>query len=279
MKKRIGGFIVVILLIVSVTGCNTVMRAAGQLLDGTVTASKTIAVYEAVEGSVAVKQEHPKDGADFLSVSIGTVPNLTFKTSMPDASGRLYLTSYTFLCSSISGWNEFVMDVSASGIFAAEGNTASLSITNPIEVIGISSGKIRYNDQRSVDDTALRSLKNRYERIFALVEWMKAQSNVPALGSEKEFQSYWKPLILPEMVAKKKRPASWTEEQAEWNRAEDIKWNVSYTEQVFPEELYEYRNSGGLLRDFEEALSWMYLEYNWDAVCAKLYTAIQLIKE
>jgi hypothetical protein len=272
MKKRICMYSAITLLILSFSGC-VVLRMTGQLLDGTVTASKTIAVYEeTVNGGITVKQEQRKDGTEFLVISLDTEPNLMLYTSVPDASGRIYLTSYTFLCSSTSGWNEFTMDISAGGTFTAEGNTASLQITSPIEIIGISSGKIRYNDQRSIEDAALRSLRNRYERIIALVEWMKSQADIPVFNSEKEFQSYWKPIILPELISKKNKPASWSENQAEWNRSEDIKWNISYTRQIFPEDLYEYRNSGGILRDFEEALSWTYFEYNWTMIANELYT-------
>jgi hypothetical protein len=35
---------------------------------------------------------------------------------------------------------------------------------------------------------------------------------------------------------------------------------------VFPEALWEYRNSAAMLRDWEEALPWIYMEYSWDYI-------------
>jgi hypothetical protein len=281
MKKENIFFITIILLLVLITGCTSLMEKTGQFLDGSLLEAKKINEYRVTKngGSVVNTMQNKKDGNEYLLITTDAMPNITFKASMPDASGRFYVTSYTFLSSSVFGWNEFTMDVSASGTFAVSGNTASLQINNPIEVINISSGKIRYNDERLVDDAALRSLNNRYERILALVEWMKAQPNVPVFTSEKHFSSYWQPIILPESLSAKKRPSSWSKEDTEWNYADDINWNVTYTKKIFPEDLHIYRNSGALLRDFEEAISWIYLEYDWNDLCNQLNATIQLTKK
>jgi hypothetical protein len=278
MRKIIFYFAIVFLLIV-MTACTSLMEITGRLLDGTSTASKTIETYEEAEiNNIVLKQMRGKDGNDFLAITLSNVPNITFRSSMPNANGMLYITSYTFLCSSVFGWNEFTMDVSASGTFKEYGDSASLQINSPIEIIGISSGKIRYNNERLIDDSAIRTLNNRYERILALVEWMKTQNDVPTFTSEKDFQSYWKPFILPELVSAKKRPVSWSKEYTEWNRVNDINWNVSYTQNIFPEELHIYRNSGGLLRDWEESLSWIFLVYTWNDLCNQLNNTILLRK-
>jgi hypothetical protein len=281
MKKEKLFFTAILFLMILISSCTSLMEKSGQLLDGTMLATKKIAEYRVTKkgGAVVTQMQNKKDGNQFLAITTDTMPNIVFKASMPDASGRMYLTSYTFLCSSVFGWNEFTMDVSASGTFIANGNNASLQINNPIEVINISSGKIRYNDERLIDDSAMRSLNNRYERISALVEWMKTQQNVPTFKDEKSFESYWKPIIVPEIVSAKKRPSTWNKTDTEWNRADDINWNVTYTQKIFPEELHVYRNTGALLRDFEEALGWMYLEYQWNDLCAELNRTIQLTKK
>jgi hypothetical protein len=66
------------------------------------------------------------------------------------------------------------------------------------------------------------------------------------------------------MVCGSRRPAPWTEENAEWVRAEDIAWNTSYTKAVFAEDLWKVRDSGTLLRDWEETLDWIYFIYEWE---------------
>lgn len=281
MKKELITCTVIIILVVSFSGCTSLMRKTGQLLDGTATASKKLETYTEANNNSGVTIEHrrKKDGSEFLAISIASFPNLLFQASMPDESGRIYLTSYTFLCGSVSGWNEFTMDISSGGTFRNEANNALLQINSPIEIISISSGKIRYNNKRLIEDSALRSLNNRYERILALVEWMHDQPDLPVFYNEKAFQSYWQRIILPEIVSKKKKPSSWSREDELWNREEDIRWNVTYTQNIFPEELHNYRNSGGLLRDWEEAIGWIYFEYNWNDLCNQLNTAVYLTKK
>jgi hypothetical protein len=65
------------------------------------------------------------------------------------------------------------------------------------------------------------------------------------------------------MVSKRKRPSGWKQEGDKLVMTDDIKWNTDYTQRLFPEELWPVRNSGTMLRDWEEALAWIYLEYEW----------------
>jgi hypothetical protein len=117
-----------------------------------------------------------------------------------------------------------------------------------------------------VGNEAVTALRNRRERVDVLVEWMKSLENSPKGLSIKDFEKYWKPVMFPETVNKKKKPENWLREGDVFKRADDINWNTSYTERVFPEVLHPVRNSGTMLRDWEEALSWIYMEYEWDIV-------------
>jgi hypothetical protein len=74
-----------------------------------------------------------------------------------------------------------------------------------------------------------------------------------------------------------KKPGGWRQENDRFVRADSINWNRSYTERAFPEELWEYRNSGALLRDWEEAAAWIYVEYAWDSIIAS-FNEIKLEK-
>ncbi len=282
MKKISIIHITAAALAVLFSSCTTLVEKAGQSLDGTAAASKKIMVYKYHEKSkdgMAVKYVRNKAGDTYLTISVNSMPNILFKGSIPEPDGSFYITSYTFLCSSSIGWNEFTMEVSGTGTFENREEYGILRIHSLIEPLGISSGKIRYNAERLIGESALGALNNRHERILALVEWMQTQSNVPDFENEKAFKNYWKPLIFPELVSSKKRPGTWTRNNAEWSRADDINWNISYTEKTFPEELHIYRNSGGLLRDWEEAIGWIFLEYEWDHLCDQLNTTVQLTKK
>jgi len=78
------------------------------------------------------------------------------------------------------------------------------------------------------------------------------------------------------MVSKKQKPEAWQQEGDIFEKADDIRWNTGYTERVFSEELWPVRNSGTLLRDWEEAIFWLYLEYEWDSITEKLSREIIL---
>jgi hypothetical protein len=131
--------------------------------------------------------------------------------------------------------------------------------------VQISSGRIRRYDTLITGGDALTNLRNRRERITAVVEWMASLNNLQEQSLD-EFDRYRKPLLFPEMTAKKQRPKDWRQEDDVLVRAEGILWNTSYTERVFPEELWNVRNSGTMLRDWEEALEWIYFEYEWEKI-------------
>jgi hypothetical protein len=99
-----------------------------------------------------------------------------------------------------------------------------------------------------------------------------------AFSSQAEFEAHWRGFLFPELVSPKKRPPSWSGEDPEWVTGEDVRWNSGYTRSVFPEALWGVRNSGTLLRDWEEAAAWIYLEFEWDRIIASLTKETRLIK-
>jgi hypothetical protein len=200
---------------------------------------------------------------------------MKLRGTSPNENGEFFLTSLEYLGGNVHGWNEYTMDMSGEGeLLLAE--TAVLFIDREIEPVQISAGRIHRYDTRIVGGDALASLRNRRERIVSTVEWMASMEDAPGGQSIGNFEKYWKPLLFPEMVSKKTRPDGWSQEGDLFLSAEDISWNVSYTERVCPEELRQIRNSGTLLRDWEEALSWIYLEYEWENIKEMLSRRITL---
>jgi hypothetical protein len=207
------------------------------------------------------------------------------------------LASYTFLASTVKGWNAFTVDLSGTGILEdagndSEGKTRYRLIIENIDEAGISSGRVRSGENRFSGGDALGILRNRKERIEALAGWMKdsvaAGSSAAAFTagtaagtlsfqSEKEFDAYWKPILLPETVPKRKRPADY-DPAGEWKTAEDVKWNAAYSAR-FPEDIAMLRNSGALLRDWEEALPWIYLSFQWDDIIDSITGGLYVISK
>jgi hypothetical protein len=249
----------------------SLVEKGGRVLDGSALAEKTAARYRArmAEGAAAdmeVRELINKAGESSLVITLEEFPEIRFRGSAPGAEGDFYLTGLNYLGGNISGWNEFTLDLSGAGRFVKSEDTAILEFSAPPEPVQISSGKIRRSESRLTGDEALGSLRGRYERILALTEWKRNREGAPPYRGQIHFEAYWRPILLPETVSKKKRPAEWKKENAQWVRAEDVKWNVTYTESLLPEDLRILRDSGSLLRDWEEAFGWICFEYAWERI-------------
>jgi hypothetical protein len=272
-------------------GCSTIMQKTGELLDGSAFEEKISAAYEAGEG-IRFEQINRKNGEEFIAIRLEALPTLRLIGTVPDAEGHFSLSSLEFLCPNLKGWNEFSQELIGSGSFRSGGAERILRLTEPPEALDISGGKIRKGSARITGDQALTALRNRQERISVLAEWMKALPEPTARQAkelafrrgraqgvdQKDFEERWKPILFPEIVAAKKRPQNWTTEGVVWVRGEDVRWNTVYTGALFPEELQPVRNSGTLLRDWEEAAGWIYLQYEWDRIMESLENEIRLIK-
>jgi hypothetical protein len=226
-----------------------------------------------------------KDGESFIEITNSQWPGLALRGSVPGTDGSFHLTGAHILSPHASGWNEFNYELLGSGIFSSgQGATGVLQIEETPERVQISSGRIRLKSRRLTGNTALVPLRNRRERILALTGWMaewQASTGASAyFDNQKEFEKYWKSLLFPELVSEKKQPQNYSSmKNAGWNRADSVKWNLAYTESLLPEALWEFRNSGALLRDWEEALPWIFMEYSWDTIIGSFNnTVLQRIK-
>jgi hypothetical protein len=255
------------------------MEKSGRALDGSAFAEKTVAVYRTEKKSrksagIELQEMQNKAGERSVIITLDKFPAIKLRGSVPDENGEFHLSSLDYLGGNTNGWNEYRLEISGEGNMTPGENSLSFSINPEIETLQISSGKIRRFDTRLTGTEALASLNNRHERITAIAEWMKGHNTTeegtsPA-ADKKTFEKYWEPVLFPELVSRSKRPADWQREGDQWNRAEDILWNTSYTERVFPELLREIRNSGTMLRDWEEALEWLFVLYEWDRITERL---------
>jgi hypothetical protein len=246
------------------------MEKAGRALDGSAFAEKKVAEYRAP--LLEIQQMRGKAGEDSLLITVGRFPAMKIRGTSPDGQGEFTITSLDYLGSSPHGWNEYRLELSGTGSLVLGDTTATLFIPEEIETVGISAGRIRRYDTRITGTEALTSLRNRRERLLVLAEWMNNPENPAArvCSNQKTFEQHWKPILFPEITAKKKRPELWQREGDRWVRAEDIRWNAGYTERVFPEVLRPIRDSGTMLRDWEEALDWLFIEYEWPRITEAL---------
>ncbi|MDR0402365.1 MAG: hypothetical protein LBH35_02110 [Treponema sp.] len=264
MKKR-----ALVWLLVAVSGCMSLTEHAGRIADGSSFAEKTLERYLGENGAYLSRLRF-RDGSAALKLSFDSMPALAFYLVPAGETGGCLVSSYRFLASTLKGWNEFTVDLSGTGSFEDAGTGSGgrryrLAVEN-VEEIGLSSGRVRSGENRLSGGEALGVLRNRKLRIEALTGWMKDSAAAGrSFRTEKEFDSYWKPILLPETVSKRKRPADYAGADGEWIRAEDVNWNAAYSGR-FPEDIAMLRNSGALLRDWEEALPWIYLSFQWDDI-------------
>jgi hypothetical protein len=265
-----------LLLGLALGGCRSLAEKAWRALDGSAAGEKTLARWKSPEG-FGLRELRKKDGRELLEISHGEFPFLRINASRPGGDGGFYLLSLEFLGPHENGWNEFTLDLSGAGSWEAAGNRGTLRLDS-LEPVQISGGKIRYKDERLGGREALTALRNRYERISALAEWMRRREEAAGVLDSAGFEGRWKPLLLPELAGKKKRPPAFAGEEA-WVFADGIRWNAAYTRSLLPEELRPLRDSGALLRDWEEAREWLRLFYHWDYLAGILAGGISLERE
>jgi len=259
---------------ITYAGCVGLVEKTGQFLDGSASGEKTIALYRSYNTEISVVEDKNKKSS--IIISTNKFPMMKLLGSYPDNDNKFYFTSMEFLSGRPHGWNEYTLQLMGEGTLVL-GETATFYGLSEIEPIQITTGKIHRFDSRIKGDEALTALRNRGERITALSQWMLSLDG-PKAQTFKDFEKYWKPFLFPEVVSKKKRPDNWQQEGDKFLRVEDILWNTSYTQRVFPEELHQVRNSCTLLRDWEEALYWIYLEYEWENMINMFSNKIFLTK-
>jgi hypothetical protein len=251
------------------------MENAGRLVDGS--SEKIIARYSDAGKSMEITRVENRAGDQSVLISLSRFPYMKLRGSPPGEQGEFDLVCLEYLGGSVHGWTEYKLELLGAGVILLDGSP-SIKITDDIEPVQISSGRIHRYDTRITGGEALANLRNRRERILSLTEWMSARQNTPKDLELTHFEKYWKPVLFPELSPEKSRPAGWARDGDVYVKTEDIRWNTSYTEREFTEQLALVRDSGTLLRDWEDAVSWIYLEYEWEKIKLELSHETTLTK-
>jgi len=279
-------FLKIFILIIPIyllSSCLSLVDKFGQVLDGSVFKSKTVSVYKTTgkkknqqEIKISVIENKKKEKS--IIITLENFPMIRLSGSFPNQEGVIFLTTLEFLAGSTHGWNEYTLELMGTGNLKLY-NNAILKIEE-IEPVQITKGRVQRYDTRLTGNDALSALRNRRERILATTEWMDSlyPEKRKRFDDLDEFEEFWQPILLPETVSKKKRPDGWIQAGDKFQRADSIRWNTGYTERTFSKELWPIRNSGTLLRDWEEAINWIYLEYEWKNIVELLSKEIILKK-
>jgi len=265
--KYIKYFIIIIITLL-LFNCLSLADKAGRVIDGSAFKLKTVSVYQTLtekkaKPEIQIYVVENKNKEKSIMIKINKFPMIKLFGTFPNEDGIFYLSTLEFLAGNTHGWNEYTLELTGTGILKFE-DPVTFKIEE-IEGVQITKGRVQQYDTRLTGNDALSALRNRRERVLALTDWMLSLNHEKG-QTIKNFEKFWQPILLPETVSKKKRPLGWSQEADKFQKAESIRWNTGYTERTFPEELFPIRNSGTLLRDWEEAASWIYLEYEWENI-------------
>jgi hypothetical protein len=255
--------------------------SAGRFIEGARPAEKVVEIYGTDDGSLVFSALSTKDGGRSGVFALKTLPDARFYCAEPDETGHFFITQMRFLFNGADGWQEGGIEAAGSGHFVKVGTSqAEFSLEGGCELGRVIDGAISRGDKRIYGERAAGELQNRKERIEAVVEWMRGQHETPEFDSEKEFEKYWTPVLFPETVMKKFRPPLYNGlgGKGEKITGEGVNWNAAYTEEIFPEYLWNLRNSGGLLRDWDEGAIWFYVEYCRNKILARLNGTQYLVR-
>ncbi|MBP7553283.1 MAG: hypothetical protein KA885_07635 [Spirochaetes bacterium] len=180
---------------------------------------------------------------EFTSTFI--LPAILTGAFVEDESGDVtfYISKIDFTTSWPNGWT--FGEYEASGIIKfnkAEKGYIS-EVLEPVEFWELKNGEIRYFDDYYIKEEGLKKVKDRMDRIEAIVNYLKSVEDVklPDIFGNVWFSTRYsvefKPLVKKILFDKERK---------------------------FPDELEKLRETETLLRDWEESCELIYMKYNFD---------------
>lgn len=175
------------------------------------------------------------------------------------------------------GWTELDFVVEGELLFQREGHHWVYRGDGAPRLIDISMAAIRYKNTILRGEEARREALNRQNRLRAFAKLLQDESVESALSARhpalyknvKYFHETIGKRLFPEAMGHDITWKNFDFAEKGYTRGHGIRWSVSATEALLPEELHELRTSGTLFRDYEEALPWLYLEWLWDYYFSK----------
>ena len=189
------------------------------------------------------------------------------------ADGRvLSITEMHWFSNWANGWTEARLSATGKLLLSQNGQGWSISVVQPPQLGDPAAASMRYFDDYLDGEHALEEFTHRWDRILAVVAVLKQKLHErwfeytvapwkPGRPSEaSSFEEATRKFLFPEVYGYSEPPSR----DSQSVRAEAINWNVDYTAANFPENLRAIRNSGTMLRDFEECLGLWRLAYCLD---------------
>jgi hypothetical protein len=225
-------------------------------------------------GSLTIELGSTEPGTESVRIHGGPIEGATFTgNARLTADGRLFsLTEMHSFSNWANGWTEARFTVTGELLLSPNGRGWSISVVQQPQLGAPVAASMRYFDDYLAGERALEEFTHRWDRVQAVVDVLRQKLQErwfdytvapwqPGRRSEAmSFEEATRQFLFPEVYGYPEPPRR----DSQSVRAEAINWNVDYTAANFPENLRAIRNSGTMLRDFEECLGLWRLAYCLD---------------
>lgn len=197
------------------------------------------------------------DGPIPAEITIQAFPGAVFQglaDREPSGGWRVSLTTLKWFSNWPNGWTDasFLLD----GVlhFEKTDNQWTVRVETPPSVAMVDKASIRYSETFLLGDRAVGQLTWRWDRIRASTDYLNTQFPDDWINDPDQVARF----LFPELRGYQKG-----EHPGNTKVADSVAWDTTYSAVHFPENLRPVRNSGTMLRDWQESQGLWTLAYHW----------------
>lgn len=247
---------------------------------------------------ISIEVEKNESGKHILSLNSPVIPGITINGQVSIEAGEIvyYITDVRLFSNWENGWTEGFYEASGKYVIEKKSNSNyKFKEVDKFELWDIVSGEIRYHDSFFRADDGMWKVKNRVDRLKEVTRILHKDFNLaPVYGSNTKattisgkFEDSVYLLLFPELYKfekleqKNSLPKTFYGNtfEKETVKGNGIKWRVDYTKSVFPEQLWELRDTGTMYRDAQEAPNILLSLYNLDGFINDILLKEIIVKE
>ena len=188
------------------------------------------------------------------------------------------------------GWTEARFGMTGSLLLIPDGQEWRMEIQELPDIDSVLEGQIRYKENRYYGDRSRDMVSRRWARISAAVPFIGEELDMDAYEFShkkkgfysKEFLRDLESLLFPELYGYSEKfpePDGGNSAQAErYVREENVHWDTLYSRTYLPEELQPLRDSGTLLRDYEEGSGLFVMALTWNLLWEEMIPASHIVR-